>query len=228
MPVTPTLYNFANRRRDEIKDSVYSFLCCIQHDESPVSALEGKSGVQRTVAKYLIPPKITEDACHYKVKIDMCTGTEYVFVEALYLQGGWEGFNVPPNSTFEEIYTQEWSGSFSSSTFGGAEIAMGGWIKSAAYLKNEDGSYLTEGDLRIHFGNYMRKHFCAGDGRCGGKCCALPGDTIYWVFDEPYRVVTRWAPATDDELRERGWLHQGGLLYRNCELYREDPSQLDD
>ena len=61
---------------------------------------------------------------------------------------------------------------------------------------------------------------------CAEKCIALPGDTVYWKFDPPYRVVTRWEPATDEELRERGFLHQGGFLYRNLELYREDPSQL--
>jgi hypothetical protein len=49
----------------------------------------------------------------------------------------------------------------------------------------------------------------------------LPGDTIYWKFVEPSRVVTRWETATDEKLRERGWLHHGRTLFAYCKAYRE-------
>lgn len=71
-----------------------------------------------------------------------------------------------------------------------------------------DRSLATEGQLRVHFGAYMQQNFCESSTRCGGKCCALPGDTIFWRFEDPYRVVVRWETATDEELLERGWLHQ--------------------
>ena len=130
----------------------------------------------------------------------------------------------------QDAHTKEWTGSFSSQTIGGALFALEEWRSEAAWLTNEDGSYLTEGQLRLHFGTYMRENFCGGTGRCpnteaireghfemesfwcGAKCCALPGDTIHWKSEDAYRVVTRWAPATDEELREPGWLEQGGLL----------------
>jgi len=224
MSVTPTLYNFKQRENAKGKESVYAFLACIQRDESLAASLQGKGGVQRTIAHYTIPKTCYEDDCHYKVQIDMCTGTEHVFVEALNLRGGWENNNVPPGTTLRQAYTQEWSGSFSSHTLGGAGHFLESWIREAATLTNEDGSYLTEGQLRVYFGTYMREIFCGGHGRCGGKCCAMPGDTIFWQFHGGARVVTRWEPATDEELRERGWLTQGGILARYCELYREDPS----
>lgn len=185
-------------------------------------------GVQRMISKYVIPPKVVERDCMYKVKVDvhgyralLCGGTAPKRRLGARLQRD-HGYDL------QQIYTQEWAGSFSSQTFGGAIFAMDDWIEVAAHLKNKNGSYLKEGELRVHFGKYLRHHFCEGDFRgCGGQCCALPGDTIYWVFREPYRVVTRWEARTDEELREQGWLEQGGWLFRHCELYREDPSQLD-
>ena len=34
-------------------------------------------------------------------------------------------------------------------------------------------------------------------------------------------LVTGTRAATQAELLERGWLHQGGIVYRQCELFRE-------
>jgi hypothetical protein len=167
-------------------------------------------------------------------------------VEALNLTGGWENYNLPLGTMPQEVHTQEWSGSFSSRIYRGALYAMGDWMREAAWLTNEDGYYLTEGQLCLHFGNYMREHFCRGTGQrpnlegimedsfemesywCGAKCCALPGDTIYWKSEDHHRVVSRWEPATDEELRERGWLEQGGLLCYSCQQHRENLTQLDD
>jgi len=118
-----------------------------------------------------------------------------------------------------------WKGSFLTRTFGGAAYRTHmnePWLGEAAYLVNEDdGSYYTEAQLRRH----MREEseFCFGDMGCRGKCLALPGDTIYWhVLDGFRRVVIGWEPATDEELRERGWDAQGGWLARHCELFREE------
>lgn len=57
-------------------------------------------GVQRMISKYVIPPKVVERDCMYKVKVDV-TGTEHCFAEALHLKGGWEqDFNVTMDMTY--------------------------------------------------------------------------------------------------------------------------------
>lgn len=55
---------------------------------------------------------------------------------------------------------------------------------------------------------------------------ALPGDTIYWKFMDPYRIAFRWETATDEELVERGYVEPGmigqqGHLFFMCQAYRE-------
>lgn len=167
--------------------------------------------------------------------MEMCSGTEHVNVEALLGKGGWGGdwgsdANVPPETTSEEVYSNEWSGSLSNQTIGGAGYNTEAFVKQYAHEKNEDGSYLSEGQLRVRFGTFMRQRFCDNFNHCNGICCAMPGDTLFWEFEEYGRVATRYEPGTDEELAERGWLQQGpgGLLHRYYELYREDPSQLDD
>lgn len=121
-----------------------------------------------------------------------------------------------------------WRGMLSNTTFGGVGCRLDitePWLGEAAYLKNADGSYYTEGQLRRFLRDESEQQFCVGDMGCNGKCLALPGDTIHWVFDFPYRQAIGYEPATDPELAERGWDHQGGFLFRKCELFREEAAQ---
>lgn len=57
MSVTPTLYNFKKRANEAGKESVYAFLGCAKRDESPASALQGKDGLLRLIAKYTPSPR---------------------------------------------------------------------------------------------------------------------------------------------------------------------------
>lgn len=97
------------------------------------------------------------------------------------------------------------------------------WLGEAAYRKNPDGSYYTEAQLRQFLREEVEQFCCAR--HCRSRYLVLPGDTIRWVFVSPYRQAVGWEPATDAELVERGWDHQGGLLFRKCELFREEAAQ---
>ena len=177
--------------------------------------------------------KIHPRSCEYEVMMDLCTVTEHVIVEALYLQGGWEGEgpkegNMPIGCGAEEFQTREWSGSMYSTTLTNAIFAIRPWLPRVAHMTNPDGTYLTEGQLRPMFREFMSYNYCSHESmtshkKCDNYCCILPGDTVYWKVDGPFRVLTRWEPATDDELRERGWLDQGGMLHNLCRWYRENP-----
>lgn len=246
MTSIPTLYNHLMREKQDFKRIFHFFLCSTLRDESPAAILQGETDVLKHCFGMCCPKNWpNEDACRYKVRIDMCTGTEHVFVEALHGQSGWPSpFNMPPGCITQDFYDREWCGSFSGRPIDGPHVRglMETWVEQTAWLTNEDGSYFTESQLRHRFRAYMeRRYDCGGTlitgllmlygklyGRrfeeysCRQKCIALPGDTIYWKFDDPYRVVTRWETATDEELSERGWLQHGGMLVAMCKNYRED------
>ena len=90
--------------------------------------------------------------------------------------------------------------------------------------KNEDGTYLSEIQIRARFQALAEKE-CTGshedigyvsggedDFGCGGACAlkkgacgVLPGDTVYW---EDNGTMTHFKPATHEELKERGWIDE--------------------
>ena len=163
-----------------------------------------------------------EDDFYYKMGIVMCTGTEHVHMERLMnLQGG---------NRF---------GSLSNNTMGGASWFMTSkFLKRYAWDKNDDGSFLTEGQLRQLWQEFVVPRYCCDSespqgGRCKGCCAALPGDTVYWRFtDYGYPESYKYEPASQEDLVERGYLvvENGftGMLAQQAQLARDDPSQLDE
>lgn len=85
-----------------------------------------------------------------------------------------------------------------------------------AFLKNDDGSYYSEMQIREEF--YKRERL------------PLPGDTIFWEWDgEVYRVKTGHTPATLEDLQKRKE-HCGDLTHGQLEVIakfirEEDPSE---
>lgn len=262
--VTPTLYNTILRRKEEEKKAFHNFLCTTNRSESPSSALTELTGVLQHIfsfsqGNYTPSPK----SVNYKITMKMCPGTEHVFCEALLNKGGWQNDNMAPGQKFEE---DEFCGCLSSKCIG--MMLNPDDIRDLAQLRNEDGSYYTEGQLRrawrearedsidcqgmapcigTMFGEVDLPpgypsfvcEFCDGTSPvrevpgerrhgfhnfyCDQRCMALPGDTVYWKFLQPYRIVTRWETATDEELKERGWINpkNPGFLFSHCERYRE-------
>jgi len=157
----------------------------------------------------------SEETPTYKVRIVMCTGTEGVFVEQV--PGGNSARNA--SSGF---------GALANQTTGGASwFLTKDFLKENAWKKNEDGSFLNEGQLRQLWKEFAVPRYCQSpNGRCKGCCAALPGDTVFWREFTSYK----YEPATQEELEERGWLQQGpgGLLVAQSRIAREDPSQLED
>lgn len=160
------------------------------------------------------------EAPTYKMGIVMCMGTEHVHVEKV-AQGHNDGH---PNQGF---------GALANQPIGGACWALTkAFLREYAWKKNEDGSYLDEGQLRQLWKDFAVPRYCGSpEGRCHGCCAALPGDTVYWkLTDWGYPESYKYEPATQEELEERGWLQMGpgGLLVAQARLARDDPAQLEE
>lgn len=124
-------------------------------------------------------------------------------------------------------------GALANKTIGGASWFLAkAFLKENAWNKDDDGSFLNEGQLRRLWKNFAVPRFCGrvalDGGPCNGCCCALLDDTVFWSrFDGS---STGYKPATQQELEERGWLKMGpgGLLVAQSRLTREEPSQLEE
>jgi len=101
--VTPTLFNYLKREKEVFRSSFYSFLGCLllldneddEESSTAASILRGESNMLKRIWETAYPKNYL---CHdsefeYKVQIDLCSGTEHVWVEALLGQGGWENGN---------------------------------------------------------------------------------------------------------------------------------------
>ena len=157
---------------------------------------------------------MSEETPAYKIRLVMCLGTEGVWVEEVpggnSMKTGSSGFGALANNT---IAGASWS-------------LTKDFLKENAWKKNEDGSYLNEGQLRELWKDFAVPRYCESpNGHCKGCCAPLPGDPVFWSGGMSYK----YNPATQEELEERGWLNTGpgGLLFAQARIAREDPSQLE-
>ena len=150
-----------------------------------------------------------------------CQQNESPFLEALVGCGGvpdncdpkrWKKSGVGKGSLLSQTIV---------STFG----SLKGLLLDICEEKNEDGSYLSEIQIRDRFHALATKE-CTGsheglgyvsggedDFGCGGACAikkgacgVLPGDTVYWENNGYGITMTHFKPATRKELKERGWI----------------------
>ena len=100
--VTPTLFNHLKREKEAFRSSFYSFLGCLlllpdddEKSSTAASILRGESNILKRVWETAYPKNYLhhDSEFQYKVQIDLCSGTEHVWVEALLDQGGWENEN---------------------------------------------------------------------------------------------------------------------------------------
>jgi len=158
---------------------------------------------------------MSDETPNYKIRIVMCTGTEGVWVEQV------PGGNSVGNDS-------SGFGALANQTIDGASwFVTKDFLREYAWNKNEDGSYLNEGQLRRLWKDFAVPRFCqSSGGRCKGCCAALPGDTVFCRGGTSYK----YEPGTQEELQERGWLNTGpgGVLVAQARIAREDPSQLEE
>jgi hypothetical protein len=227
--MAPTLYKKIVRTDKDYQRNFRLFLAATVRKASPVSVLRGQTTILTEIRSLLKPD---EGHVNYKVKMDLCSGTEHCFAEALEGCGGWmDPYNQPRDLIDDEDgLSRESSGSLSNVTMSaGCFFRHGGFMDKANVRKNVDGSYWSEMQLREFF------HDCCEDfcehRTCGGACGALPGDTVFWRFDDCYRNFSRFEPATEDELLDRGWLQPDGSGFPLSALalaFRQDPNVQDD
>jgi hypothetical protein len=225
--MAPTLYKKIVREDKNYQRNFRLFLAATVSKASPVSVLRGQTTILTEIRSLLKPD---EGHVSYKVKMDICSGTEHCFAEALEGCGGWMSlFNQPRHIIDdEEGLSRESSGSLSNVTMSAQCDFRHGCMDKAFVRKNVDGSYWSEMQLREFFHDYSEDS--CHHRTCGGSCGALPGDTVFWRFDDCYRNFTRFEPATEDELLERGWLQPdgSGFLSRFALDFRQGPNMQDD
>ena len=185
-----------------------------------LSKLRGYPAVLERVHDFAVP-MVNERDFYYKIIMKLCMGGEGVWVEALEQQ---ENGNEDRGDDGRMIVS-----SLNNNLIGGAQFCLTkDFLKEHAWDQNEeDGSYLNEGQLRKLWKEYAVPRFCDSR-RCRGMCCALPGDSVFHYEGEPDCV--KYEPATQEELKERGFLSKAtgeGQLSAQARMAREDPSQLE-
>lgn len=199
-------------------------------DDSNPSAIKGEEGLLRRIRSFLRPKRIlgADEDCTYKIQMDFCDGTEHCHADAL------EGCGFYGDESDDYITNKnKRSGSLLSfpliSRFTLNQFFHEG---GGATLRNKDGSYYSNMQLREAYYSYNRIHCCGSPhGACRGKCGALPGDTIEWIGYYSSRIMTGFQPATLDELVERKWEtnhpHHAEPLKVVAEMIRnQDPNEL--
>jgi len=174
----------------------------------------------------------------YRVKMSFCwpagcQKSENPFLEALEGCGGIED-NYDPKFGWEKNEDGEYisgKGSLLSQTIASRFSPISKFVEDCCEEKNEDGSYLTEIQIRSRFYAKMRKE-CTGkpeyedDHECvcltfRGACGVLPGDTVYWEYSWAGETMTHFEPATYEELKERKWLTPLGQYEYMADQFRQ-------
>lgn len=214
--------------------------------ESPARLLLGQTDVSRLIFEMAK----TEDyhlqhdlACFYPCHMRSCGGCFDILVEALYNRGGWAGFNMPKDSRTPDDYSsREWTGVYTDSSIRDVTY-FHEWVTEMAWDCDDNGYFLSEMELRRQW-RVFRDQGCRRIGlrplvdmeqlaggyvsigieviRCDGCCSILPGDTVHWRVENGRHVVTRWEPATGDELVARGYMNCGGFLSHFCQKVRDE------
>ena len=207
------------KRRNAFRDIFCkTILVGTKDDGSPLSKLAALPGVQQKIFEFAAPLPLDSRQFHIKIRLFTCAGSEGVFVERL----------THPNYPIG-------LGSLSNNLICGSQWTITKpFLRMHAHTKNEDGSYLNEGQLRARWKTFNLEHFCESpSGRCKGICGALPGDTIFFECDEMMES-TGYCPATQEDIVERGWnMHcapghgPSGPLEAQARIARDDPSQLE-
>lgn len=85
--VTPTLLNTLRRAKEQGKKEFRCFAETTKREGSTTGCLR-ELGILKKIASFSIGNRaLVEGCCDYKMKLQMCHGTEHVFVEALYEKG---------------------------------------------------------------------------------------------------------------------------------------------
>jgi hypothetical protein len=216
MVVARTSFHVAEEKE---KEQSKLFLMATIQPDSPLSKLRGVSNTLELIFDYS-RSQPSEGDFYYKMGIVMCAGTEHVHMERLVNPEGDNGF-----------------GSLTNNTINGASWFMTKkFLKEYAWGKNDDGSFLNEGQLRQLWNQFVVPRYCGQSesphgGRCKGCCAALLGDTVYWrANDLGYPESYKYEPATQEDLVERGYITtENGytsVLTQQAKLARDDPSQL--
>ena len=217
----PLLYNKICSEDNDYNKIFNILLMGTLRSDSQVSSLHREEPVLRLIRSYLKPDNNTT----YRVRMQFCIGccqqNETPFLEALVGCGG-----VPDN--FDPKRWKKKTGVGKGSLLSQTIVSTFGSLKDLLLdiceEKNEDGTYLSEIQIRARFQALAEKE-CTGshedlgyvsggedDFGCGGACAlkkgacgVLPGDTVYW---EDNGTMTHFKPATHEELKERGWIDE--------------------
>lgn len=230
MPVARTCFHIRQEQLTNEFKSVFAktLLIGTLHQEAdttcPAAKLRGLPDVWKSIFEFARPLD-NEGDFYYKMAIVMCMGTEHVHVEAL------ENNDSNSSGRTGTREQQQHFGFLSNQTIGGASwVLTKKFLRQYAWSKNDDGSYLQEGQLRKLWRDFVLEHYCGSPtGRCKGACAVLPGDTVYWRRTSyGYPQSYKYEPATQEDLEERGYLQvgPGGLLVAQAKIARDDPSQV--
>ena len=191
----PLLYNKICSEDNDYNKSFNILLMGTLRSDSQVSSLHREEPVLRLIRSYLKPDNNTT----YRVRMQFCIGccqqNETPFLEALVGCGG-----VPDNFDPKRWKkTGVGKGSLLSQTIVSTFGSLKDLLLDICEEKNEDGTYLSEIQIRARFQALAEKE-CTGsqedigyvsggedDFGCGGACAlkkgacgVLPGDTVYW------------------------------------------------
>lgn len=196
------------------------------NETSPAQMLQGQAVPILNRVRAFLKPEWRR--YNYKVTMNLCSGAEHVVVEALHLGGGVAN-NLPEGEN--GATNVEGFGCLHSMTMLN-HVALEHWMNESgiADVVNDDDTFLSETQLRERFYQHMRQEFCISP-NCHGKCAALPGDTVFWIPQEDYgRRYTRFEPATQDELVERGYMDAkgNGRLLGHARSIRQEQGNLED
>ena len=183
--------------------------------DRPLSMIREHPGVLKSIFEFAVPVP-DEKGYYFKVSLEMCVGTVDVLVEAL--DGSTRGG------------TNAVSSLSSPNRFGAQYELLKPFLKQHAGARNQDGTYVNEGRLRILWKEFGGPRCSDPEGSCKMCCLALPGDTIYLRRSESGRWQSiKYEPASQEDIKERGWLQTGpgGFLFANAGIARTDPSQLE-
>lgn len=186
------------------------------------------------------PENGVSDSVLYRVKMSFCYPAgcqkfESPFLEALEgCECGGVEDNHDPKFGWEKNEDGEYisgKGSLLNQTIASTFCPISKFVEGCCEEKNEDGSYLTEIQIRSRFYAKMHKE-CTGkpeyddDHECvcstfRGACGVLPGDTVFWEYGWGGVTMTHFEPATHEELKERKWLTPMGQYEYMADQFRQ-------
>lgn len=234
------LYNVHLRNNKDYQRNFRLFLSATVRNQSPVSLLRNQTDILPKIREFLKPDK---NPYYYKMSM-FCNavGGEDVWVEALQQPSPPEEARPRTRRRLNRRQPRDNRETLAclNSTAMFADMVILDYMKPSdddnddaepgrgwAFLRNQDGTFLNEMQLRELY------HDAFTDEDCCGCCGVLPGDTVFWKSTESGlslpRQMTRFEPATEEELKERGYVNKDGkgMLSALAELARKKSEQQD-